>query len=203
MKKGLKVILIVLGVLVGIVLLDTLQAKAFDHTPILKIRENLDDESLAYIDKGLFVNYYHCSNYEKVTTWKSVKYTCAVFEQNKKFSDVVQNLNVPNGWHYEEVKNEKGEFELKIYKDSLERYAVFKVSNNPLGVCGTGLTTDVLLLDNGYTADVGSYDDKTWSYISFPFVKYVFILNTSLNEDESSEMLEIIKTIDFFEDDQD
>ena len=75
MKKGLKITIIVLGILVGIIALDTLQAKIFDNSPILKIRNNLDDGSTDYVDKGIFVNYYHCSNNEKVTTWKGTKFT--------------------------------------------------------------------------------------------------------------------------------
>ena len=82
MKKVLKIILIVLGVLVGIVAFDTLQAKIFNNSPILKIRENLDGGSTDYIDKGLFVNHYHCNNDEKVTTWKGTKFACPVKESN-------------------------------------------------------------------------------------------------------------------------
>ena len=80
MKKGLGVSFIVLGVLVGIVVLDTLQAKIFDNSPLLKIRENLDGGSTDYIDKGLLVNHYHCNNNEKVTTWKDSKFACSMKE---------------------------------------------------------------------------------------------------------------------------
>ena len=80
MKKGLKITLIVLGVLVGIIVLDTLQAKVFDNSPLLKIRDNLDGGTLDYIDKGIFVNHYHCNNNEDVTTWKRTKFACSVTE---------------------------------------------------------------------------------------------------------------------------
>ena len=66
MKKCLKVTLIVIGVLVGIIAIDTLQAKMFDNSPLLKIRES-------NIDKGLLVNHYHCYD-EDVTLFKNVKY---------------------------------------------------------------------------------------------------------------------------------
>ncbi len=80
MKKGLKIPLIVLGILIGIIVLDTLQAKIFDNSPLFKIRDNLDDGSTDYVDKGIFVNHYHCSNNEKVTTWKRTKFTCSIEE---------------------------------------------------------------------------------------------------------------------------
>ena len=82
MKKDLKITLIVLGVLVGVVALDTLQAKIFDNSPIIRIRKNLDGGSIDYIDKGIFVNHYHCNNNENVTTWKGAKFACSVAEFN-------------------------------------------------------------------------------------------------------------------------
>ena len=80
MKKGLKITLIVLGVLIGIVALDTLQAKILNTSPLLKIRDNFDGETIDYIDKGIFVNHYHCNNNEKVTTWKGTKFACSKTE---------------------------------------------------------------------------------------------------------------------------
>ena len=73
MKKGLKITLIILGVLVGIITLDTLQAKIFNNSPIIKIRKNLKGGYVKYIDKGLFVNHYYCSNKEEKTLFKNVK----------------------------------------------------------------------------------------------------------------------------------
>ena len=89
MKKGLKITLIVLVVTLGVVVLDTLQAKIFNNSPLLKIRENLDGGSLDYIDKGLFVNHYHCNNNEKVTTWKGTKFACSAKEGKKEIEEIV------------------------------------------------------------------------------------------------------------------
>ncbi len=87
MKKGLKITLIVLGILIGIVVLDTLQAKVFGNSPLLKIRDNFDGGTLDYIDKGIFVNHYHCNNNEDVTTWKGTKFACSVKESNTEKFD--------------------------------------------------------------------------------------------------------------------
>ena len=93
MKKSLKIILIVLGVLVGIVVLDTLQAKIFDNSPLLKIRDNLDGGTIYYIDKGIFVNHYNCNNNEKVTTWKDAKFACSIKESNTEEFDFYLSKN--------------------------------------------------------------------------------------------------------------
>ena len=87
MKKSLKITIIVLGVLVGIVALDTLQAKLFNNSPLLKIRDNFDGGTLDYIDKGILVNHYHCNNNEDVTTWKVTKFACSVKESNTEEFD--------------------------------------------------------------------------------------------------------------------
>ncbi len=57
-----------------------MQAKIFNNSPFLKIKEKVDDNS--YIDKGLLVNYYHCSNNEKKTVWKKTKYSCPALNIN-------------------------------------------------------------------------------------------------------------------------
>ena len=69
MKKGLKITLIVLGVLVGIIVLDTLQAKIFNSSPLLKIRDNLDGGDIDYIDKGIFVNHWIYVKYLDTFLW--------------------------------------------------------------------------------------------------------------------------------------
>lgn len=112
MKKGLKITLIVLGILIGIIELDTLQAKIFDNSPLLKIRDNLDGGTLDYIDKGIFVNHYHCNN-EDVTTWKGTKFTCSVVEIplndiNDKIINFVSNHQEDNtNYAYNYIDTEK------------------------------------------------------------------------------------------------
>ena len=76
MKKSLKITLIVLGVLIGIIVLDTIQAKVFNNSPILHIREHINKcNEKDYIDKGIIVNHYNFNNEEK-TLFKSAKYDC-------------------------------------------------------------------------------------------------------------------------------
>ena len=59
MKKSLKITFIVLGVLVGLIAIDTLQAKIFDHSPIIHVRKYYHNANgVYYIDQGIFVNYY-------------------------------------------------------------------------------------------------------------------------------------------------
>ncbi len=76
MKKGLKITLIVLGVLIGIIAIDTIQAKVFNNSPLLKIRDNLDGGNIDYIDKGLLVTHYKYTDGDEMTifVWENTTY---------------------------------------------------------------------------------------------------------------------------------
>ncbi len=89
MKESLKIILIVLCVMVGVIALDTLQAKIFDNSPFIKIRKNFKDGYVQYMDKGLLVNHYHCKNNEDVTAWKFTKFVCSIPENKKEIKEIV------------------------------------------------------------------------------------------------------------------
>ncbi len=132
MKKGLKIILIALGVLIGIIVLDTLQAKIFNNSPILKIRENLDGGSTDYIDKGLFVNHYHCNNNENVTTWKGTKFACPVKESN--ISDEESNIfdnenNIEELDFYVTKKDNKDITKFRDYYTYNDRKKIYLANN--------------------------------------------------------------------------
>ncbi len=153
MKKGLKITLIVLGVLAGIVILDTLQAKAFDSSPLLKIRDNIDGGTLDYIDKGIFVNHYHCNNNEDVTTWKGTKFACSVKEIslndiNDKIINFVSN-NQENYTNYaysyiapekqvivvglvDNNENNQDEFITKVFSNCCGSEYIHYIKNNNL-----------------------------------------------------------------------
>ena len=201
MKKCLKITLIVLSVLVGIIAFDTLQAKIFDSSPLLKIRDNLDGGSIDYIDKGIFVNHYHCNNNEKATTWKKTNFDCSIKEDSneEKYSKTIDNttieLSIFKNWHYEEITFEDSKFALKLYKNSQDKYVTLNFYNNPFTVCGTGRTTQEITLNNGIIATIGYYD-KQWSDISFYELNpNIAFINNGLEEEYTEEFLEIVKTL--------
>lgn len=74
MKRNIKIILFVILLVVGIVLIDTLQAKIFNNKPFLKIIENYNGGSLYQKDKGIFVDTYIFTNGKKKTVFKWEKY---------------------------------------------------------------------------------------------------------------------------------
>ena len=81
MKKGIKITLIVIAVIIALFVIDTLQAKFFDNSPLLKIRDNIDGGPINYVDKGLLVNHYMCNSKEEATIWKWGEFFCSVPEE--------------------------------------------------------------------------------------------------------------------------
>ncbi len=75
MKKNLKIIVALLLVLIGIIILDTLQAKVFDNRPLIKITKNYNEGNLLKKDIGIFLYTYVFTSEEKVTVYKWEKYS--------------------------------------------------------------------------------------------------------------------------------
>jgi len=94
MKKSLKIALIILVTLVGIILLDTLQARLFKNSPIISIRKDVEDDD-SYIDKGILIDTYYCTKKEDIVTvsyhFKGDKFTCPVYNI-KEYSERAQSL---------------------------------------------------------------------------------------------------------------
>lgn len=77
MKKGIRKVLIVIGIVVGIILIDSIQALVFDNNPLLKIREYYNGGNLNYKDKGILVDSYCGTNGIKDTVIKGFSYSLA------------------------------------------------------------------------------------------------------------------------------
>ena len=78
MKKSLKIVLIVFGILISIIILDTLQARIFNNSPFIKITENYNDGSVLKKDKGIFVYTYIFTSGKKVTVYRWTKYSPSI-----------------------------------------------------------------------------------------------------------------------------
>lgn len=121
-------------------------------------------------------------------------------EYRKQIENTVIKLDLPKEWHYEEIdnpENQNAKFELKLYKNSKEKSASLYYYNEMFGVCGTGLISKKLNLDNGNEASIGYYyGSNIWDYVSLGNLNpNIAILNRGLDETESKELLGIIRTI--------
>ena len=97
MKKIIKITLIVLGILIVVILFDTLQAKLFNNSPFIKVTENYNGVSLLKKDKGILVYTYVFADGEKVTVYRWEKYDLSI--------DVLQNSEDNKDEENDEMKN--------------------------------------------------------------------------------------------------
>ena len=82
MNKNLKITLIIVSILIlfiiSFITIDTIQAKYYNHSPLIHTREYTSKHNKKYyIDKGIFVTHYNCSNI-KETLFNNEKSTCIV-----------------------------------------------------------------------------------------------------------------------------
>ncbi len=120
----------------------------------------------------------------------------------KTIDNVTLELNIPNEWNYKEIaRNEENDFykyALKLYKNNENQFVTLYIDDTPFSVCGTGLTTKNLILNNRQEANIGYFDEniRWWYYISFHKNPNIVVLNDSdLTNEDAEEVIEIIKTI--------
>jgi len=83
-----KKILTITVVLLGIILLDSLQALVFNNNPIIKFKEYYDGSNLNHIGKGILVDTYNCTNDKKDSVIKGFSYSCSREEIEISLEDV-------------------------------------------------------------------------------------------------------------------
>ena len=87
MKKFVKNGLIVIGVIVGIILLDSMQALIFDNNPILGI------QTRGMKKVGILVDTFHCGNGKHDTVIKGFSHSCAIIDDNYILVDKTKEVN--------------------------------------------------------------------------------------------------------------
>ena len=81
MKNMKKIVLVMLLIIIGIVIIDTIQARIFKNSPIISIREELEDSD-SWVDRGIILDTYYCTKERDIVTvtwhFKNTKYTCSI-----------------------------------------------------------------------------------------------------------------------------
>lgn len=97
-KRYLKITLIIVGCLISIILLDTIQAKIFKHSPIISLREELENND-SYVDRGVLIDTYYCIKEKDIVTvsyhFKGDKFICStnnVDEINERTQNLIKLL---------------------------------------------------------------------------------------------------------------
>lgn len=90
MRKSIKLILIIIGILFGTILLDTIQARIFKNSPVISWKKELEDND-SWVDKGILINTYYCTKEKDIVTvswhFKNSKFTCPIDNENINYND--------------------------------------------------------------------------------------------------------------------
>ena len=118
MKKRIKIVLIIIGSIVGIILLDTIQALVFDNNPIIGTQTKCRSK------EGIFVTTYHCESGKNITKLKdsacSTEIVCK--ETNNKSNNKLDNSVINWNEITRDGVNEQELFE-NVNSDDLEKIA--------------------------------------------------------------------------------
>ena len=107
-------------------------------------------------------------------------------------------INLSDAWKYEVSGDETEEYEYAINFLNLdtENKMTLYSYKNLFGVCGTGLETKEITLDDGNIASVGYYDgNERWTFINLG--DNIVIQNDGLTVETSNEALSMIKTMKY------
>lgn len=81
MNKIIKRILVIVLIICGVIILDTLQARLFKTSPLISWKDNQPDSD-SWVDKGILINTYYCTKESDIVTiyWepKTKKFTCPI-----------------------------------------------------------------------------------------------------------------------------
>lgn len=79
MKKILKITTIVIIISIGIITLDTIQARILKNSPLISWKETLEDND-SWVDRGILMDTYYCTKEQDIITiswhFKTTKFTC-------------------------------------------------------------------------------------------------------------------------------
>lgn len=94
MKKSIKVILIIIGIIIGIILIDTLQARILKNSPFISWKEELSDDD-SWVDRGIIIDTFYCTEEKDIVTvsWKlkGSKFTCPIDNINIDELNTINN----------------------------------------------------------------------------------------------------------------
>ena len=97
MNKSLKIILIVILGVIGLIIIDTLQAVILKRNPIISFKVELEDDN-SYAYKGIFLDTYYCVKEEDIVSvnryLKFSKFTCPI--DNDEMEELEKYLNAVN-----------------------------------------------------------------------------------------------------------
>lgn len=165
MNKSLKIILIVILGVIGLIIIDTLQAVILKRNPIISFKVELEDDN-SYAYKGIFMDTYYCVKEEDIVSvnryLKFSKFTCPI--DNDEMEELEKYLNAVN------------DDSMSIKEGTL--------TNSGLTLIITNLSNEEITLGEEYSIDKkenGKWKPLTPIIDNYGFIAIGYVLKTNNN----------------------
>ena len=192
MKKTIKIAVIVFVALIALFVIDTVQALAFDSSPLIKVREYYNGGNINYRDKGLLVDTWCGTNGKKDTVIKGFSYSLSddTYDEVYKNDSQQQQKNPHNQVYDVALSFANWTDDSKIYTSSLNLSKMQSNSIQHLPIYKFDTVEDLMqfktLFGNILTMDSGW--DEIPSFNDTMVVSY-FEKNIAAPKDESTEVV--------------
>ncbi len=176
MKTIIKSIFIIIFMFLGIIIIDAVQAKIFNHSPIIRMREDFNGGNLFYIDKGFLAEHYYCVNNDEKTVFKWEKYDCpkvAIEQDNNKDEDkyvvreIVDTTKTITNFGCAEVLEEfyRDDYNIYYFNCLKSNYIEVRYQNGKVEKI-----TDALKLGHIKVTDLDTYKIDYIKYVNTDFI---------------------------------
>lgn len=175
MKKTIKIAVIVFVALIALFVIDTVQALAFDSSPLIKVREYYNGGNINYRDKGLLVDTWCGTNGKKDTVIKGFSYSLSddTYDEVYKNDSQQQQKNPHNQVYDVAISFANWTDDSKIYTSSLNLSKMQSNSIQHLPIYKFDTVEDlmqfktlfgnILTMDSGWD-EIPSFNDTTIKY---------------------------------------
>ena len=175
MKKTIKIAVIAFVALIALFVIDTVQALAFDSSPLIKVREYYNGGNINYRDKGLLVDTWCGTNGKKDTVIKGFSYSLSddTYDEAYKSNSQQQQKNPHNQVYDVALSYANWTDDSKIYtgslnlsemqSNSIQHLPIYKFDTVEDLMQFKTAFGDILTMDSGWD-EIPSFNDTTVKY---------------------------------------
>ena len=168
MKKVIKKVAIIIGIVVAVLVLDSIQALIFDNSPLIKVRKYYDGGDLHYKDGGLLVETYCGTNGNKDTVIKGFSYSLSddTYDEeykNRKTNKLFDITTEP--YSLDALKNVT-EKEAYSIEDKVIKYSITNTDDKEHSIAGDSDCFSLHMLVEGEWKRLGTKSEHYWNSLA-------------------------------------
>lgn len=165
MKKVIKKVSIIIGIVVAVLVLDSIQALVFDNSPLIKVRKYYNGGDLNYKDGGLLVETYCGTNGNKDTVIKGFSYSLSddTFDEEYKNRKTNKFFDITTEPYSSDTLKIVTEKEIYSIEDKVVKYSITNISDFEQCIAGDDNCFSLHKLVDGKWKSVGTKKEHYWN----------------------------------------